>query len=89
LPQLIVDQMSGHSCSPLAVNRYPLASFVSTRCSTRNASRSGGTALGTPSSAFGSLGIADVTKVGESLDRKVANLLRVIGVDADQAFGAE
>ena len=40
-----------------------------------------------PSCAFGSLGIADVTKVGEGLDRKVANLLRVIGVDADQAFG--
>jgi hypothetical protein len=40
-----------------------------------------------PSLAFGSLGIPDVTKVGESLDRKVANLLRLIGVDADQAFG--
>jgi len=40
-----------------------------------------------PSCAFGSLGIAEVTKVGESLDRKVANLLRLIGVDADQAFG--
>jgi hypothetical protein len=41
-----------------------------------------------PSAAFGSLGIADITKVGESLDRKVVNLLRLIGVDADQAFGA-
>jgi uncharacterized protein (DUF302 family) len=41
-----------------------------------------------PSAAFGSLGIAEVTKVGEGLDRKVANLLRLIGVDADQAFGA-
>jgi Domain of unknown function DUF302 len=41
-----------------------------------------------PSAAFGSLGIAEVTKVGESLDRKVVNLLRLIGVDADQAFGA-
>jgi Domain of unknown function DUF302 len=41
-----------------------------------------------PSAAFGSLGIAEVTKVGEGLDRKVGNLLRVIGVDADQAFGA-
>jgi hypothetical protein len=40
-----------------------------------------------PSAAFGSLGIAEVTKVGEGLDRKVANLLRVIGVDADLAFG--
>jgi hypothetical protein len=39
-----------------------------------------------PSAAFGSLGIAEVTRVGESLDRKVANLLRVIGIDADQAF---
>jgi uncharacterized protein (DUF302 family) len=39
-----------------------------------------------PSAAFGSLGIAEVTKVGESLDRKVANLLRVIGIDAEQAF---
>ena len=41
-----------------------------------------------PSSAFGSLGIADVTEVGLSLDRKVANLLRVIGVDPGEAFGA-
>lgn len=39
-----------------------------------------------PSAAFGSLGIAEVTKVGESLDRKVANLLRVIGIDATEAF---
>jgi hypothetical protein len=41
-----------------------------------------------PSPAFGSLGIADVTKVGEGLDRKVVNLLRVIGVDAEQAFAS-
>ena len=41
-----------------------------------------------PSSAFGSLGIAEVTEVGLSLDRKVANLLRVIGVDPGEAFGA-
>ena len=41
-----------------------------------------------PSPAFGSLGIAEVTKVGEGLDRKVVNLLRVIGVDAEQAFAA-
>lgn len=40
-----------------------------------------------PSAAFGSLGIAEVTKVGESLDRKVVNLLRIIGVAADLAFG--
>ena len=39
-----------------------------------------------PSKAFGSLGIAAVTEVGKSLDRKVADLLRVIGVDADEAF---
>ena len=41
-----------------------------------------------PSSAFGSLGIAEVTEVGLSLDRKVANLLRVMGVDPGEAFGA-
>lgn len=39
-----------------------------------------------PSSAFGSLGIADVTEVGVGLDRKVANLLRVIGVDVAGQF---
>jgi uncharacterized protein (DUF302 family) len=39
-----------------------------------------------PSAAFGSLGIAEVTKVGEDLDAKVANLLRVTGVDATEAF---
>jgi hypothetical protein len=39
-----------------------------------------------PSAAFGSLRIAEVTTVGESLDRKVVNLLRVIGIDADEAF---
>jgi predicted RNA-binding protein (virulence factor B family) len=39
-----------------------------------------------PSAAFGSLGIGEVTKVGERLDRKVVNLLRVIGIDAEQAF---
>lgn len=39
-----------------------------------------------PGDAFGSLGIAEVAKVGEGLDRKVVNLLRVIGVDAEQAF---
>jgi uncharacterized protein (DUF302 family) len=40
-----------------------------------------------PGTAFGSLGIADVTDVGRGLDRKVANLLRVIGVDPGEAFG--
>jgi uncharacterized protein (DUF302 family) len=39
-----------------------------------------------PSAAFGSLGIDEVTKVGEDLDRKVGNLLRVIGIDAAEAF---
>jgi hypothetical protein len=40
-----------------------------------------------PGPAFGSLGRADVAAVGEDLDRKVVNLLRVVGVDAGQAFG--
>jgi Domain of unknown function DUF302 len=39
-----------------------------------------------PGPAFGSLGIAEVTEVGEGLDRKVVNLLRVLGVDAEEAF---
>jgi uncharacterized protein (DUF302 family) len=39
-----------------------------------------------PSASFSSLGIAEVAEVGEGLDRKVVNLLRVIGVDAEQAF---
>ncbi len=41
-----------------------------------------------PSAAFGSLGIDEVTSVGKELDRKVARLLQVIGVDADEAFAA-
>ncbi len=40
-----------------------------------------------PSAAFASLGIAEVTTVGEGLDRKVSNLLRVIGVETGRAFG--
>jgi hypothetical protein len=39
-----------------------------------------------PGPAFGSLGIAEVASVGLDLDRKVANLLKVIGVDAGEAF---
>jgi uncharacterized protein (DUF302 family) len=39
-----------------------------------------------PGDAFGSFGIAEVTAVGKGLDRKVVNLLRVVGVDAGQAF---
>jgi uncharacterized protein (DUF302 family) len=39
-----------------------------------------------PSAAFGSLGVAEVSEVGEGLDDKVANLLRVVGVDAGDAF---
>ena len=39
-----------------------------------------------PSAAFGSLGIAEVTAVGEGLDRKMVNLLRIVGVEAEQAF---
>ena len=34
-----------------------------------------------PGPAFGSLGIAEVAAVGKDLDRKVANLLRVVGVE--------
>jgi uncharacterized protein (DUF302 family) len=40
-----------------------------------------------PGPAFGSLGIDEVSKVGEGLDRKVVNLLRVAGLDVGQAFG--
>jgi hypothetical protein len=40
-----------------------------------------------PGPAFGSLGSAEVAAVGADLDRKVANLLKVIGVDVGQAFG--
>lgn len=39
-----------------------------------------------PSTAFGSLGIREVTTVGESLDAKVASLLRGIGVEPAAAF---
>jgi hypothetical protein len=39
-----------------------------------------------PGPAFGSLGIAEVAAVGQDLDRKVVNLLRIVGVDAGQAF---
>ena len=42
-----------------------------------------------PSAAFGSLGIPEVTEVGEGLDDKVSNLLRVAGVDAADAFRRE
>ena len=41
-----------------------------------------------PSTVFGSLGIPEVTAVGEGLDRKVDALLRVIGVDPGDAFSA-
>ena len=40
-----------------------------------------------PGLAFASLGMAEITSVGEDLDRKMAKLLRVIGVDAGRAFG--
>jgi hypothetical protein len=39
-----------------------------------------------PGPAFGSLGPAEVAAVGKDLDRKVVNLLRVVGVDAEAAF---
>jgi hypothetical protein len=41
-----------------------------------------------PSTVFGSLGVEAITAVGHDLDRKVASLLRVIGVDAGAAFTA-
>jgi hypothetical protein len=40
-----------------------------------------------PGPSFASLGIAEVAEVGIELDRKVAHLLRVVGVDVGQAFG--
>lgn len=40
-----------------------------------------------PSAAFGSLGNPEITKVGEYLDRKVADLLHLISVDPGPAFG--
>lgn len=39
-----------------------------------------------PGPAFGSLGVAEIAAVGADLDRKVANLLKVIGVEVGQAF---
>jgi uncharacterized protein (DUF302 family) len=42
-----------------------------------------------PSTVFANLGVHEVTAVGESLDRKVAALLQVIGVDARAAFGVQ
>jgi hypothetical protein len=39
-----------------------------------------------PGPAFGSLGIDEVAQVGVDLDRKVVNLLRIVGVDVEQAF---
>ncbi len=42
--------------------------------------------LDQPSVAFGSFGISEVTEVGVALDRKVANLLRLIGVDPPEAL---
>lgn len=39
-----------------------------------------------PGPAFGSLGIDAVSEVGVGLDRTVAKLLGVIGVEAEQAF---
>ncbi|WP_344989569.1 DUF302 domain-containing protein [Tsukamurella soli] len=39
-----------------------------------------------PGPAFGSLGPAEVAAVGKDLDRKVVNLLRIVGVDVGPAF---
>jgi uncharacterized protein (DUF302 family) len=44
-------------------------------------------AIDRPSAVFAGFGIPEITKVGEGLDQKVAKLLRIIGVNADQAFG--
>lgn len=44
--------------------------------------------LDRPSEAFGSLGNDEITQVGELLDGKVAALLHVIGVDAEDAVTA-
>ena len=44
--------------------------------------------LDQPSTAFGSLGNDHITDVGRGLDQKVAALLQIIGVDADEALGA-
>jgi uncharacterized protein (DUF302 family) len=41
-----------------------------------------------PSTQFGSFGIADITSVGLELDRKVANLLRILNVPVPAAFTA-
>ena len=42
-----------------------------------------------PSTAFGSLGVPEITAAGEELDLKVATLLDAIGVDAWAAFGIQ
>jgi hypothetical protein len=42
-----------------------------------------------PSTVFVSLGVPDITVVGEELDQKVAALLQAIGVDAQAAFGIQ
>ncbi|WP_345633000.1 hypothetical protein [Rugosimonospora acidiphila] len=42
--------------------------------------------LDQPSVAFGGFGIAQITEVGVGLDRKVANLLRLIGVEPPEAL---
>jgi uncharacterized protein (DUF302 family) len=44
--------------------------------------------LDQPSTAFGSLGIDQITAVGKELDRTMAALLRLIGVEASRAFCA-
>ncbi|MGI5240106.1 DUF302 domain-containing protein [Dactylosporangium sp. CA-139066] len=42
--------------------------------------------LDQPSAVFGGFGIPQVTEVGVGLDRKVANLLRLIGVEPPEAL---
>lgn len=76
---VIAETMFGHE--PKALLYAPLRVLVYSDCDDNAVFT-----MDRPSSAFGSLGIDEVTKVGLSLDQKVANLLRVTGVDPMQAF---
>jgi hypothetical protein len=44
--------------------------------------------LDQPSTVLASLGVAAISEVGHELDHKVAALLAVIGVDAQESFAA-
>ena len=77
---VIAESMFGHN--PRALLYAPLRVLIASD-SADNAVFS----IDRPSTAFGSLGADAITAVGRDLDRKVAALLRVTGVDADAAFG--